>query len=101
VASDYTIIMSVRHRSGDAKADPGEHDADWQAPFVGAAGDFSFSCPNIDTAQGAMLQFEYRGAEQLLRFPDPEGNPKDRSWSGCTMNGGESARASSWFGEGA
>jgi|tagenome__1003787_1003787.scaffolds.fasta_scaffold19870268_1 hypothetical protein len=77
MASDYTIIMGVRHRFGDAKDDAGEQDEDFLAPFVGAAGEFPFSCPNIDTSQRAILQFEYRGSEQFLTFPDPHGNPEN------------------------
>jgi hypothetical protein len=79
MASDYTIIMWVRHRFGvDETTDPHSDfvlNEDKNAPFVGPIGEFPFACPHIDPAQGAVLQFEYRGSSQTDTFPDPSGDP--------------------------
>ena len=63
MASDYTIIMAVRHRFG-----VDEHSYPWtkvlnedrNAPFVGLVGEFPFICPNVDLAQGAVLNSSTR-----------------------------------------
>ena len=80
MASDYTIVMWVRHRFGlneyTTGGDPDFVDnEDSNAPFVGLTGEFPFSCPNIDSTQGAVLQFEYRGSSQFGTWPDPAGDP--------------------------
>jgi hypothetical protein len=81
MASDYTIIMWVRHRFGVDEASEAFEGTDFvlnedsNAPFVGLTGEFPFSCPHIDSAQGAVLQFEYRGSSQVDTFPDPLGAP--------------------------
>jgi len=82
MASDYTIIMWVRHRFGvDEHNEYGEYNPYWSlnedanAPFVGLSGDFPFNCPNVDSSQGAVLEFEYRGSAQYDTFPDPHGDP--------------------------
>jgi hypothetical protein len=81
MASDYTIIMWVRHRFGVDETSEAFGNADFvlnedsNAPFVGLTGEFPFSCPRIDSAQGAVLQFEYRGSSQGTTFPDPQGAP--------------------------
>jgi hypothetical protein len=72
VGSDYTIVMWVRHRFGDTQPDADETDVDFNAPFVGRVGEFEFSCPNVDSSQGAVLEFQYRGSNQYLTFPDPQ-----------------------------
>ena len=76
MASDYTIIMAVRHRFG-----VDEHSYPWtkvlnedrNAPFVGLVGEFPFNCPNVDLAQGAVLEFEYRGSTQYTSWFEPGG----------------------------
>lgn len=78
MASDYTIIMAVRHRFG-----VDEHSYPWtkvlnedrNAPFVGLVGEFPFNCPNVDLAQGAVLEFEYRGSTQYTSWFEPGGDP--------------------------
>jgi hypothetical protein len=79
MASDYTIIMPVRHRFGVDEFTDNDDDyvlnEDVNAPFVGLTGEFPFTCLHIDSAQGAILQFEYRGSSQFGTFPDPTGDP--------------------------
>ncbi len=80
MGSDFTVIMPVRHRFGDFDTTSTERhveegdevEVDSAAPFVGGAEDFPFSCPNVDTSQEAVLQFEHRGSIQRLTFPDPQ-----------------------------
>ena len=61
MASDYTVIQAVRQRFGDKEKDfeemPIELTGEKEAPFVGVTKDFPFSCPNVDRAQTAILQF--------------------------------------------
>jgi hypothetical protein len=73
MGSDFSIIMAVRHRFGTApdSLEDGGAQPDSNAPFVGLVGEFPFSCPGIDSSQFAALQFQYRGSEQGLDFPDP------------------------------
>jgi hypothetical protein len=81
MAADFTVIVRVRHRFGDHRQvgdqrnDGDEAYVDSAAPFVGRAGEFAFSCPNVDASQEAVLQFAHRGSGQGLGFPDisPEG----------------------------
>jgi hypothetical protein len=78
MATEFTVIMRVRHRFGDQRGDRGfEGDVeqvyvDSEAPFVGAVGTFEFACPAVDSAQDAVLQFEHRGSDQWLAFPDSQ-----------------------------
>jgi len=58
MASDFTVIQAVRQRFGDENADLGEIAEEQEAPFVGTAKDFPFSCPNVVRGQAAVLQFE-------------------------------------------
>ena len=72
MANDFTIIMAVRHRFGAAPDTwGGGAEPDANAPFVGLAAEFPFSCPGIDSSQAAILQFQYRGSTQMTDFPDP------------------------------
>jgi hypothetical protein len=59
LATDFTVIQPVRQRFGDTNHE--EFKAELEAPFVGQAKDFPFSCPNVDTAQAGVLQFESYG----------------------------------------
>lgn len=70
--SDFTVIMNVRHRFGDQRKDKNQEDIDSAAPFVGQSGEFQFSCPNVNPSQVAVLQFEHRGSNQFLNFPNPQ-----------------------------
>jgi hypothetical protein len=70
--NDFTVIMHVRHRFGDQRKDRNENDFDSAAPFVGTAGEFQFSCPNVDSAEEAVLQFQHRGSHQAATFPSPQ-----------------------------
>jgi hypothetical protein len=62
MASDFTVIQPVRQRFGDQTADFPELAVEQEAPFVGQSKDFPFSCPNVMSAQTAILQFETIGA---------------------------------------
>src|ERR1700730_12136485 len=79
MASDYTIIMPVRHRFGVNEYTDNDDDyvlnEDVNAPFVGLVGAFPFICLHIDSAQGAILHLRYRGSSQFGTFPDPTGDP--------------------------
>jgi hypothetical protein len=70
MAVDYTVIMSVRQRFGDNTKEDGMNLIETEAPFVGQAKDFPFSCPNVARSQPAILQFEslgvsFRGTLQI------------------------------------
>jgi hypothetical protein len=70
MSTDFTVIMRVRHQFGDERRDfQSEALPDFNAPFVGAAEDFEFSCPNVDPSQDAILQFEHRGAAFYVDHP--------------------------------
>jgi hypothetical protein len=78
MASDYTIIMWVRHRFGvDEHSYPetGVLNEDRNAPFVGLVGEFPFTCPNVDSTQAAVLELEYRGSTQHMAWLEPGGDP--------------------------
>ena len=57
---DFTVIVTVRQRFGDANQDDVGQETD--APFVGQQKDFSFGCPNVDRTQQAILLFQSQGA---------------------------------------
>jgi hypothetical protein len=64
MAVDYTVIQPVRQRFGDPQF-PDTTDLEFpvelEAPFVGYAKEFPFSCPNVDSSQMAVLQLESLG----------------------------------------
>lgn len=62
MSMDFTVIQPVRQRFGDGRIDLEPKLAELEAPFVGLAKDFRFSCPDVDPAQWAVLQFETLGA---------------------------------------
>jgi hypothetical protein len=74
LATDFTVIMRVRHQFGDTDRDRSERLVDHEAPFVGRVGTFPFSCPDVDPSEDAILEFQYRGSAQYLTFPDPTGD---------------------------
>lgn len=74
MATDFAVVIRVRHQFGDEQRDRGEVLVDHEAPFVGAAGDFPFVCPDVDPSEEAILEFQYRGSIQYLTFPDPSGD---------------------------
>ena len=57
---DFTVIVTVRNRFGDANQD--DFGQETEAPFVGQQKDFSFACPNVDRTQQALLLFQSMGA---------------------------------------
>jgi hypothetical protein len=61
MAVDYTVVMGVRQRFGDNTKEVGLNLIETEAPFVGQAKDFPFSCPNVDRSKPAILQFESLG----------------------------------------
>ena len=69
--ADFTVIMAGRLRFGDRKIDPDEVEVDRDAPSAGIVEDFPFSCPNVDSSQIAVLQFEHRGSTQRLSGSGP------------------------------
>jgi hypothetical protein len=76
--SDFTIIQAVRQRFGDDDPEfslPQE----LEAPFVGAAKDFRFLCPGVDSSEMAVLQFESLGvrAGSFQPFVVPQPPPRN------------------------
>jgi hypothetical protein len=71
MATDYTVIMMVRHRFGDSPAgtlgangmDQDEFPIEHEAPFVGVSKDFDFSCQAVDRAAAGVLQFNALGVQ--------------------------------------
>ena len=72
MSTSFSVVMGVRHRFGDKKTDLNEPSVDSAAPHVGLAHDFPFTCPNVDPAEEAILQFQFRGSTQRLTFPSPQ-----------------------------
>lgn len=60
MALDYTMIINVRQHFG-SDSNAFEETAENQAPFVGAAKDFQFSCPDVDSQAGGILLFQSFG----------------------------------------
>lgn len=76
--SDFTVIQAVRQRFGDNDPElslPQE----LEAPFVGAAKDYRFECPGVDTGEMAVLQFESLGvrAGSFQPFVVPQPPPRN------------------------
>jgi hypothetical protein len=77
MAMDYTVIQAVRQRFGDQSPDL-DAPVELEAPFVGPAKDFPFSCPNVETGQMAVLQFESVGvAAGPFGSGSPPFNPRN------------------------
>lgn len=60
MALDFTVVITVRQRFGDAKTD--DVGQETEAPFVGSQKDYEFRCPGVDPSQQAILLFECQGA---------------------------------------
>jgi hypothetical protein len=61
MASDFTVIVSVRQHFGDQPSyfkddEPG-------VPFVGRTKDFHFDCPRVDPGADAVLMFQTRDVD--------------------------------------
>jgi hypothetical protein len=65
---DFTVIIAVRQRFGDDTPELSETPVEQEAPFVGQAKDFPFSCPNVAVRQLAVLQFQSLGVTALRDF---------------------------------
>jgi len=61
MAVDYTVILSTRQRFGDNTKEDGMNLIETEAPFVGRAKDFPFTCASVNRSQPAILQFESMG----------------------------------------
>jgi hypothetical protein len=62
MAVDYTVIVAVRQRFGDATYSFETSDEqELEAPHIGFAKEFAFSCPSVDPGQIAVLHFESFG----------------------------------------
>jgi hypothetical protein len=66
MALDFTVVMPVRQRFGDAHAD--DFGQETEAPFVGSQKDFEFRCPNVDRSEQAILLFQCQGANVQQRL---------------------------------
>ncbi len=56
MATDFTVIIRVRHHFGDEQQDQ-PIPIDPNIPFAGLSRDFDFTCPGVDRSQEAILQF--------------------------------------------
>ncbi|WP_153505714.1 hypothetical protein [Cumulibacter manganitolerans] len=76
--SDFTIVQAVRQRFGDADPDFSLAQ-EVEAPFVGAAKDFPFVCPGVDSREMALLQFESLGVQagSFQPFVVPQPPPRN------------------------
>jgi hypothetical protein len=97
MASDFTVIVSVRQHFGDEPSyfkdvEPG-------APFVGRSKDFNFDCPRVDSGADAVLMFQTRHVNNNLNViqinpataeqPTVSGgipvSPNKNTWNGNIM----------------
>jgi hypothetical protein len=75
MAMDFTVIQAVRQRFGDsnvidaAQTSGSEFPLEQEAPFAGQSKDYQFSCPNVDSSQMAILQFESLSVTAGGQFP--------------------------------
>lgn len=74
MAMDFTVIQSVRQRFGDSDRED-DSPQELEAPFVGLSKDFRFSCPQVDSGQMGVLQFESLGVTAgivQIFVPEPQ-----------------------------
>src|SRR5258705_9260143 len=62
MALDFTVVFSVRQRFGDSERD--DFGLETDAPFVGTRKDFTFSCPNVDRSQSALILYQSQGVNE-------------------------------------
>lgn len=70
--SEFTVIINVRQAFGDEQ-DPSELGGENEAPFVGRSKTYTFTTPNADTSEPAILQFMSRGVSSrrnIIRVND-------------------------------
>ena len=61
MSADFTIIVNVRQGFGN---EPGYlNSIEPNVPFVGPTKDFTFSCPNINPNESAVLMFQSRDVD--------------------------------------
>lgn len=72
MATEFTVIFSVRQHFGDQKGEVGEwYGYEPSAPFVGAAAAYDFKCPYVDRSEPAVLLFQSIGVthdQNVLRI---------------------------------
>ncbi len=89
MAGDYTVIFRQRRHFGNQ---PGVfNDIEPGVPFVGAALNFSFDCPNIDSTETAVLMFQSRDVDhsrnvltinEIDVFGGLPASPNRNTWNG-------------------
>ncbi len=75
MAIDFTVIFSVRQRFGDRSHDWEEAVIPQEAPWVGLSENYAFTCPNVDRAQKAVLQFQSFGVSLPNNSLEINGSP--------------------------
>lgn len=60
MAMDFSVVVRVRQHFG-SDPDAFEDTAEGEAPFVGAAKDFEFTCPDLDSGESGVLLFQSFG----------------------------------------
>jgi hypothetical protein len=96
MSADFTIVFSVRQGFGN---EPGLlNSIEPDVPFVGPTKDFTFSCPNVNPDEAAVLMFQSRDVDSSRNIitindrPVLEGipggipvSPDKNTWNGNVM----------------
>jgi hypothetical protein len=91
-AADFTIIISSRQGFG---SEPGYLDSiEAGVPFVGWTKDYTFSCPNVNSGEAAVLMFQSRAVNSSKNVMSINGinvfggipvSPNTDAWNGNVM----------------
>ena len=92
MSADFTIVISVRQGFGN---EPGYlNSIEPNVPFVGPTKDFTFSCPNVNPGEPAMLMFQSRDVDSSRNIITVNGSnvsggipvsPNKDTWNGNVM----------------
>lgn len=92
MASDFTIVVAVRQGFGNQPAELNSIEPN--VPFVGPTKDFTFSCPNVNTSEAAVLLFQSRDVDHSRNIITINGSrvsggipvsPSKDTWNGNVM----------------
>lgn len=92
MSADFTIVISVRQGFGN---EPGYlNSIEPDVPFVGPTKDFTFSCPNVNPNEAAVLMFQSRDVDSSRNIITINGSnvfggipvsPNKDTWNGNVM----------------
>jgi hypothetical protein len=92
MSADFTIVFSVRQGFGN---EPGYlKSIEPDVPFVGPTKDFTFSCPNVNPDEAAVLMFQSRDVDSsgniiTINEKNVSGgipvSPNKNTWNGNVM----------------